>query len=108
MLLIQRFWADESGFLISAELVLISTITVIGMVVGLAEVMVAITAELNDVANAIGSLNQSFSFSGFSARTGVGSLNSSFNGSIFIDFADACDNNQVSDMLISPTIGVGG
>jgi Flp pilus assembly pilin Flp len=60
MLLIKQFWADESGFLISAELVLVSTITVLGMVVGLAEIMVAITAELDDVGAAFGSLNQSF------------------------------------------------
>jgi hypothetical protein len=84
---------DEAGFIVSAELVLISTVLVIGLVVGLAEVQAAIVAELNDVGDAIGSLNQSFSFSGFSVckRGGCGAETA---GSCFKDLADDCDNNQ--------------
>jgi hypothetical protein len=60
-----RFWNDEQGVLITAELVLVMTITVIGMTVGLSEIQHAVVAELNDVGDAIGSLNQSFGFTGF-------------------------------------------
>ena len=51
---------DENGFLVSAELVLISTILIMGLVVGLTEVSFAVNNELEDVASAIVSVNQSF------------------------------------------------
>src|SRR5258708_28914501 len=41
------------------------TITVSGMTVGLSEVAKAVVQELNDVGDAVGSLNQSFGFTGF-------------------------------------------
>ena len=55
---------DEAGFVISAELILVATITVLGLVVGLAEVRQAVSEELEDVAAAFGSLNQSYCFTG--------------------------------------------
>lgn len=85
---------DECGFIVSAELVLVATITVIGLVVGLAEVQSALNAELNDVGDAIGSVNQSFFTTGFSARKSDGSVKSRVAGSIFVDEEDECDNNQ--------------
>ena len=32
---IRKFWLDDSGFILSAELILISTILVLGLIVGL-------------------------------------------------------------------------
>ena len=55
---------DEAGFLVSAELILISTVLVLGMVVGLTEVSHAINNELLDVANAFDSVNQSYRYDG--------------------------------------------
>ena len=60
--MLKTFLCDESGFIISSELVLILTIGVLAMIVGLSEVAVAVNTELNDISNAIGSLNQSFAF----------------------------------------------
>jgi hypothetical protein len=54
----------QAGFIVSAELVLIATILVIGMVVGMVAIRDAMTAEMGDVAEAIGSLDQSYSFDG--------------------------------------------
>ena len=86
---------DENGFVVSAELVLIATIVVIGLIVGLSEIQHALVTELNDVGDAIGSINQSYFYSGMSARKGgYGGLKSSFAGSSFQDVADDCDNNQ--------------
>lgn len=56
--LLRKLWNDEEGFIVSAELVLISTITVLSMVVGLAEVSNSINNELFDVANAFDAVNQ--------------------------------------------------
>lgn len=86
--------ADDAGFIVSAELVLIATLLVIGLIVGLSEVQHAVVNELNDVADAIGSLNQSFRYTGFSARKNGHNLKSMTAGSAFIDHRDDCDNNE--------------
>ncbi len=45
-------WNDESGVILSAEIVLIGTILVLGMIVGLVELQCAIVAELSDLSSA--------------------------------------------------------
>lgn len=54
----------EAGFIVTAELILIATILVIGMIVGLVAIRDAVTAEAGDVAEAIGALDQSYQFEG--------------------------------------------
>lgn len=99
---LHAFWNDEVGFIVSAELVLIATILVVGLVVGLSEVQHAVVSELNDVADSVGSLNQGYLFSGLSARKSGGGYKSSMNGSTFNDQADDCDNNQCSISCDAP------
>ncbi|MEZ6067721.1 MAG: hypothetical protein R3B90_18880 [Planctomycetaceae bacterium] len=99
--MLTAFLHDESGFIVSAELVLVSTLVVLGMIVGLSEIQHSINAELNDVADAIGSINQSYAYSGFSKWQ---QYNSGFKGyfgakaftrgSAFWDVTDECDLNQ--------------
>lgn len=60
-----RLWRDEAGVIISAELVLILTIVVIGVLVGLVQLRSAIVTELHDIGVAFSHLNQSFAFTGF-------------------------------------------
>ena len=62
-----------------------TTLLVLAMIVGLQSVRDAVLAELADVASAIGSLNQSFSFCGVTGHC------SSVAGSVFIDVLDFCD-----------------
>lgn len=86
---------DEAGFIISAELILIATILVIGLIVGLSEVQHAVVSELNDVSEAIGCLNQSYLFTGFSKRkTQNGGFAAVTSGSAYSDGVDECDNNE--------------
>ena len=93
--MLTKLFNDETGFIVSAELVLIATILVIGLVVGLSEVQHAVVSELNDVGDAIGSLNQCYSFSGFSKRDRGGCVTHAHSvGSHFNDTVDDCDNNQ--------------
>ena len=87
----KQFWQDEAGFIISAELVLVATMLVIGLVVGLSKVQHAIIGELGDVADAIGSLDQTYSYRGFADRSARGAAKSSSRGSSFRDYADECD-----------------
>ncbi|MCA9091718.1 MAG: hypothetical protein KDA90_24170 [Planctomycetaceae bacterium] len=93
--MLRQLLNDEAGFVISAELILVATLLVIGLLVGLSEVQHAVVQELNDVADAIGNVNQSYSYSGFSAfKTGSDKVKSYTRGSMFIDSVDDCDNNQ--------------
>tara|TARA_R110002072_G_scaffold302710_2_gene487865 strand:- start:499927 stop:500199 length:273 start_codon:yes stop_codon:yes gene_type:complete len=64
LILATKLLNDEAGFLLSAELILISTVLVLGMVVGLSEVSHAINNELFDVATAFDNVNQSYRYDG--------------------------------------------
>lgn len=86
--LLSRLRQDEAGFVISAELVIISTLVVIGMIVGLAEVANGVNEELEDVGSAVGSLNQSYKVSAV-----VGHKAFVF-GSHFKDQPDFCDDED--------------
>ena len=85
--LIINLYNDQAGFIVSAELVLISTISVLGVVVGLSELASAVNQELEDVASAFGSFNQTFSFYGYEGHTGQTV------GSLFDDAFDRCDDD---------------
>lgn len=60
---IRVFVSDDSGFLLSSEAVLLGTITVLGMIVGLAEVRNNVVQELGDFSQAVAWLSQDFSYS---------------------------------------------
>ena len=96
--MLMNLFHDESGVIISAELVLVLTIAVLAMIVGLTEVAVAVNTELNDVSNAIGALNQSYVITGFSSMSN-GKLKSSVGGSSFTDSVDDCDTNTTCDIV---------
>ncbi len=78
---------DENGFVVSAELVLVGTILVLGMIVGLTELSFNVNQELEDLGSGIGAINQTYYFTLASGRKGevVGSTN--------LDFQDKCDNS---------------
>lgn len=59
-----QFLNDETGFVLSGELVVISTILTIGMVVGLADVSHAVHRQLNDVSSHFDDVNQASRYSG--------------------------------------------
>ena len=91
--LVLCFWNDQSGFVLTAELVLISTLLVLGLIVGLTSVQSALVGELGDVGAAIGSLNQSYYYNGFVSRKafhdcGVKAFTA---GSAYQDLRDECD-----------------
>ena len=97
--LISQLWNDEAGFVISAELVLVATIAVLALIVGLSEVSSAVNHELEDVASAFGSLNQSFHVQG---QRGCKSFAA---GSCYHDQADNCDSQ--GDISCGPAQGEG-
>ncbi len=82
---LKALWNDNAGFVISTELILVSTIAVLGLMVGLTEVASGVNQELEDVASAVGSMNQSYVFAGFSG------CKATTVGSCFTDIVDQCD-----------------
>jgi Flp pilus assembly pilin Flp len=96
--MLRALWSDECGVIISAELVLVLTITVLAVIVGLSEVAVAVNTELNDISNAFGALNQSYFFTGFHAGDYC-KEKSSFAGSSYKDSVDDCDLNGSCEIV---------
>lgn len=94
-----KLWADESGFVASAELILISTIAVLSMVVGLSEVSYGIVQELEDTGSAFGSVNQSYRYNGLCGHAG------DVAGSCFLDRIDFCD--RAGDVVGNHSSGEG-
>ena len=88
--------SDEHGFIISAELVLVMTIAVLGMVVGLAAVRDSITHELNDLSHAFGSVNQSYSVTGLKKDRCYGDVHAYVAGFGFNDKSDDCDCKPIT------------
>ena len=81
-------WCDDTGFIISVELILIATIAVIGLMVGLTAIRDATVSELSDVAGAVQDLNQSYKFYGVSGHS------AEVSGSRFRDMSDFCDSTD--------------
>lgn len=74
----------QGGFVLTSELVFLVTILVIGLTVGLVTMRDALNAEMEDVAEAIGNLDQSYSFNGIENAQETAAIN----GSSFIDAVD--------------------
>lgn len=90
-------WADEHGFVLSAEMVLILTIGVLMMTVGLHAVSKAVVQELNDVSGAIGALNQTYKYDGLK-KPGHAFVA----GSAYMDTGDDCDCTEIIQIRPEP------
>ncbi len=65
MSLWSRFWEDEAGAIVSAELIAIGTVAVIGGTAGMNMMGHAVNDELRETAFAIRSFDQSYAVSGY-------------------------------------------
>lgn len=94
------------GFVQTAELVLLSTVLVTGLTVGLVNVRDAVTTELEDVAESIGALDQSYSFYGVESTSGSENYVS---GSTWTDSTDSYEADDTARILFNSdgTIDVG-
>ena len=91
MKLVNRLWNEEVGAIVSAEIMLVATILVIGVIVGLKSVRDSVVTELADVAQALANVSQSYSYSGVAghhAFSGAGA---------FVDASDFCDTTANDD-----------
>lgn len=105
-MLLKRFWRDQRGFVATTDLILIFSIAVLGTIVGLATLRNSVVQEFGDLATAIGSLNQSYSYSGSEWDADPGETNSAFAvvaGSDYTDNPDFCDG---TDDVGQPPAGI--
>ena len=85
-----RLWSEEAGAVVSAEIMLVATILVLGVIVGLKSVRDSVVTELADVAQAISNVNQSYTYSGTQGH------HASTAGGSFIDNLDFCDGTDIT------------
>jgi hypothetical protein len=85
---VRTLWVDEAGFIVSAELVLVATILVISMVVGLVCIRNQVVQELIDVGQAIGSICQTYAYTGI--ETPCDHRYGYVSGSYYLDVRDYC------------------
>ncbi|MGC3970838.1 MAG: hypothetical protein QM775_26955 [Pirellulales bacterium] len=86
--LVARLWMEDAGAIVSAEIMLVGSVLVLGVIVGLKSVRDSVVTELADVAQAFANVNQSYSYSGVTghaAHSGGGEFGDSF---------DFCDTNS--------------
>jgi len=83
----------QAGFIVTIELLLLATILVIGLIVGMVNVRDSVLAELSDVSESIGALDQSYSITAVANAAGTAATA----GSIFTDAVDSIDATHPID-----------
>jgi len=97
--MLKKFWNDEAGVIVSAEIVLVATILVLSLIVGLSELQSSIVAELSDLASAFGNVDQSYSTSGYVGYKASGGIKARTYGASYYDRADECDGDSNVDIV---------
>lgn len=97
--LANQLFRDEAGVVITAEIIIIATVGLLSLIAGWNAVSNSLAFELGDIANSVGSLNQSFSYRGLSAGQHA---NCSGGG-----FADSAQTFTVNTVDVAVT-GTGG
>jgi len=63
-MILKKLWRDQRGVINTVDLILTTTILVLGMIVGLVMLRNQVVEEFADTATAIGNLNQGYSLTG--------------------------------------------
>lgn len=92
------FLRQEEGFVLSSEVLLMGTSVVIGLLVGLVSVRDSLVMEFEDFSEAIGFLNQSYTYTGIADNGGA----SSTAGGLLNDSLDGDDETQIIDLGEEP------
>ena len=93
----------QGGFVLTTELVLISTVLIIGLITGLVTMRDSLTAEMDDVAEAVGHFDQSYAYNGIIN----GENTAGIAGSVFGDATDTFAGDDAEFTFVAAT-GVEG
>ena len=96
MKMFRKLWKDEAGFIVSAELVLVATMLVIGMITGLVVVRNQVVQELGDLGAALGMISQGYEYTGVSKADATTTF-AVTDGSGWDDLIDECQNEAGGD-----------
>ena len=84
----KQLWNDEAGVIVSAEIVIVGTILVIGAITGLSSLRDAVITELADVGAAVAALNQGYHVHGAKGHSSYSA------GQRYRDYPDFCDRDN--------------
>ncbi|EDL57583.1 hypothetical protein [Gimesia maris] len=90
MNLLKNFWSDEAGLVMSAELVMLGTVGVLGATVGLSAASTAINDEMVEFSQAIRSLDQSYHIEGHKSCRAWTASSSYRQQDVAVSLADLC------------------
>jgi hypothetical protein len=97
--LLLKLWSDDSGFIVSTELLFIATILVIGIVAGLAALRSAVSTELASVGGAIMNLDPGFQ------NVSTGSTTGSANGTLVTHVNTGLSLGAANAVATNTTVG---
>lgn len=83
----------QSGFIVTMELLILSAVLVLGLIVGMVDVRDSMLAELGDLSESIGALNQSYTIDGVSNIADTAATS----GSQWNDAADTTPTGFIDD-----------
>jgi hypothetical protein len=90
MNLLKTFWSEEAGLVMSAELVMLGTVGVLGATVGLSAASTAINDEMVEFSHAIRSLDQSYHIEGHKSCRAWTAGSSYRQQDVAVSLADLC------------------
>lgn len=93
-----KLYRDDQGAILTSELVLVTTVLLLGSIAGLNELKTAMLSELSGLSRAFGSLDQSYEFHGFRGGSARASEGSFVRGSHFAD-RPARDDDGTPDLV---------
>lgn len=96
----RNFFNDEAGLVVSAELVLVVSLIFTAVAVGLAAARDALTQELNDISEMIGTVDQTYNVSALKAPINDTTSHGSARAMGFNDRQDACDCKDLEIVTI--------
>ena len=101
--LARALWRDTEGFLVTAELIILVTVLVLGLFVGLNMLQSAAVSELTDVGDSLQSLDQSFQFPGLrSLCVETESASAQTAGSAFTDSGPSRVSRNAGESAVVP------
>jgi hypothetical protein len=100
---------NQAGFIVTIELLLIAAILVIGLIVGMTNMRDATLAELADLSESIGALNQSYSIDGVwnasqTAATAGSAYQDALDQTNQLFAIDSGTGNAANDLRFDPAV----
>jgi Flp pilus assembly pilin Flp len=102
--LIQSLWKDQSGFVVSTELMIVATILVVGLIAGVAHVRTQLVQELSDLGTAVSNFDQSYSYTAVAHASSADSTA----GGLFADVQDTYDGTSGAASTSGVTVTTAG